>query len=429
MNGTELPEIKTALPGPQSRYWVDHLARTECPAITARRDRRAKALGTENDDPIVWDTAVGANVTDMDGNRYVDLTSGFGVALMGHRHPAVVHAVRDQSEKLLHAMGDAWPDAARIRFLDAFSKYTPDGLDISILGLSGSDAIDATIKTAILKTKKSGVLTFDGGYHGLSLGVLGLQGYKSAFTTPFQNITHPEVYRLPFGASPADITKMLSTHAIGLVLVEPIQGRGGMRPCEDGWLAEVAALARSHGALFALDEIQSGMGRTGVPFAGVRHGVIPDVLCVGKAIAGGFPLSACVGTEEAMSGWGQSTGEAIHTQTFLGHPIGCAAGSAVLHAQTPEFFASLNNTATYLRTQLEQLGFEVRGEGLMLGVHTPKNRLEVARELMRHGYLILPAGMDGEVLGLTPPACLTPQQIDGFVTTLHSISPPLRGSW
>lgn len=424
MDGTQLPEMLTKIPGPQSRHWVDHLARTECPAITARRDRRAQALGTEDDDPIVWESALGANVIDVDGNRYVDLTSGFGVALMGHRHPAVVHAVREQSERLLHAMGDAWPDVARIRFLDAFSKYTPEGLDISILGLSGSDAIDATVKTAMLKTQKAGVLTFDGGYHGLSLGVLGLQGYKSAFTAPFRGITHPEVYRLPFGAPKSEIATLLSTQKIGLVLVEPIQGRGGMRAAEEGWLAEVAAQAKAHGALFALDEIQSGMGRTGVPFAGIRHGVTPDLLCVGKALAGGFPLSACVGTEEAMSGWGQSTGEAIHTQTFLGHPIGCAAGLAVLNAQTPTFFKSLNQLAHTLRTRLEDEGYTVRGQGLMLGVHTEKNRLEVARALMRKGYLILPAGMRGEVLGLTPPACMTTEQMDGFINALLSISPP-----
>ena len=178
MTGCDLPALITQIPGPRSRARVVVLARHECPAVTARRARRAATLGAADDDPIVWDQAVGANVMDVDGNRYVDLTSGFGVALIGHRHPAVVRAASAQSSRLVHAMGDAWPDDTRIALLERLATITPDGLDVTLLGLSGSDAVDAAVKTAVLATGRSGVLTFERGYHGLALGVLGLQGYN-----------------------------------------------------------------------------------------------------------------------------------------------------------------------------------------------------------------------------------------------------------
>ena len=128
MQGNQLPRIATEIPGPQSRQSVDVLAQHECPAITTRRSRRADALGRDHDDPIVWSEAVGANVLDVDGNRYVDLTSGFGVALVGHRHPDVVAAAKAQCDTLLHAMGDAWPDASRIVLLKQLSEITPKAL-------------------------------------------------------------------------------------------------------------------------------------------------------------------------------------------------------------------------------------------------------------------------------------------------------------
>ncbi|MEQ1507328.1 MAG: aminotransferase class III-fold pyridoxal phosphate-dependent enzyme, partial [Myxococcota bacterium] len=317
MTGLDLPSLVTAVPGPRSRARIDALARHECPAITARRARRAESLGVADDDPIVWESAVGANVRDVDGNVYVDLTSGFGVALVGHRDPEVVAAASRQAARLVHAMGDAWPDDTRITLLErlaAACATDPGGgpLSVAILGLSGSDAIDAAIKTAALATGRTGVLAFSGAYHGLALGVLGLQGYKAEFTEPFRAITHPGVVHLPYGGPIAAVRDALGSGRIGLVLVEPILGRGGISVPPDGWLADVAAAARSAGALFALDEIQTGIGRTGAPFAGPAAGVVPDLLCVGKALGGGYPLSACVGTPAVMAAWGGSRGEAIH---------------------------------------------------------------------------------------------------------------------
>lgn len=420
MLGTRLPHLITPVPGPRSRQAVDVLARHECPAITARRARRAAALGTADTDPIVWDQAVGTNVLDVDGNVFVDLTAGFGVATLGHRDPEIVEAVRAQQDRLLHAMGDAFPDATRIELLRELSEAAPGPLGHAILGLSGADTIDAAVKTAVLATGRTGVLTFGGGYHGLSMGSTPLQAYKPAFADPFRAILHPDVRHLPYGAPMADVRAALSGGEVGLVLVEPAQARGGCRLPPEGWLAELAEVTRSEGAVFALDEIYTGFGRTGVAFAAQAAGVVPDLLCVGKALGGGFPLSACLGTEQVMGAWGASAGEALHTQTFLGHPPGCAAGLVTLR-RLPDTAARCAERGAALRTALESAGFSVRGLGLMLGVELGSRSLGASRSLMSAGWIALPAGMNAEVLSLTPPCVITDAQIHAFVQDLQAV--------
>lgn len=426
LTGADLPELVTEIPGPASRGWIDVLAAHECPAITSRRARRAAAMGAAHDDPFVWSEALGANVRDADGNTFVDLTAGFAVALLGHRPPSVVAAVRAQADTLLHAMGDAWPDVTRIKLLEALAKLAPAGLDVALLGLSGADAIDAAIKTARLATGRSGVLAFEGGYHGLALGVLGTQGYKAAFTDPFRDITHGAVTHLPFGCDADALDAALASGAVGLVLVEPLQGRGGVRVAPDGWLATVVEIAHRHGALVAFDEIQCGLGRTGRMWA--AGDVTPDLLCVGKALGGGLPLSACLGTRAVMDAWGASQGEALHTQTFLGHPLGCAAALAVLDTIVREDIPGrCEAVGAALTGALTARGHAVQGRGLMLGVtlHSTDGltlggmqNLAVCRALQRRGFIVLPAGMQAEVLCLTPPSTITPAQIDAFAAAL-----------
>jgi len=396
---------------------IDVLARHECPAITARRSRRAASLGTANDDPIVFAEALGSNIVDVDGNRYVDWLSGFGVTLVGHRDPTVVAAAREQSERLVHAMGDAWPDRTRIQLLERLAAFAPGDLSVILLGLSGSDAIDAAVKTAHLATGRPGVLTFEGGYHGLALGVVGLQSARPQFVEPFADIVHPHVHRVPFGSPASEVRRVLQRGDIGLVIGEPILGRGGFLEPPPGFWAETAGLARSHGALFAFDEILTGMGRTGAPFACLDEGVQPDLLCVGKALGGGFPLSACVGTPEAMAAWGASAGEAIHTQTFLGHPVGCAAALAVLDHLDRGLVARVGERSDALETRLGGL----RGRGLMraLQLREGADALAVSRALLARGHLVLPA--DGRSLQLTPAVTIDDAQIDHLVDSLDAL--------
>ena len=410
--GEEHPMVVTEVPGPQSRAWVDRLAARECPAITARRARRASALGSSTDDPIVWDSAFGANVWDVDGNRFVDLTAGFGVASAGHRNPAVVAAGANQLHRLPHVMGDAFPDTTRIELLERLAELT--GLDRAILGSSGSDGVEAALKTGRIMSGKSGVLAFTGGYHGLSYGALPVTGYHGdSFRGPFQSQLGSHVRRAEFGGEIPDLTD------IGTVIVEPVQGRGGIRVPPAGWLGELADSSRAAGAVLVFDEVYTGFGRTGDWFAFQDEAVRPDVLVLGKGMAGGFPISAAIGTAEAMDAWGASKGEALHTQTFLGNPVGCAMALACIE-QLESVIPGVTPMGEWFRTELQNRGLRVRGRGLMLGVEL-NDTLALSRKLLQKGFIVLPAGEEAEVLGVTPPLTITRGQLQAFLVALDEV--------
>jgi 4-aminobutyrate aminotransferase/(S)-3-amino-2-methylpropionate transaminase len=411
-DGTAIPALVTEVPGPASRAWIDRLAVRECPAITARRARRASTLGAADDDPIVWAEAVGANVTDVDGNRFVDLTAGFGVASVGHRHPDVVAAGAAQLNRLPHVMGDAFPDTQRVLLLEALADKT--GFDRAILGSSGSDAVEAALKTGRILSGRAGVLSFSGGYHGLSYGSLAVIGYhREAFQAPFLDQLGTHVKLAPFGGKIPDLSD------IGTVIVEPIQGRGGIRVPPTGWLAALADAARAASAVLIFDEVYTGFGRTGDWFAFQHEGVRPDVIVLGKGMAAGFPISAAVGTAEAMDAWGASQGEALHTQTFLGNPVGCAMARATLSV-LESVIPQVNNTSAWFRALLEDRGHQVSGRGLMLGI-AMDNALAVSRALLRRGFIALPAGEQAEVLSITPPLTITDGQLMSFLDALEAV--------
>ncbi len=407
MTGADLPELLTEIPGPRSRSWVDRLALRECPAVTARRARRAAVLGVADTDPIVWDEALGANVRDVDGNRFIDLSSGFGVATVGHRDPAVVEAAQRQAGRLVHAMGDAFPDPMRVRLLERLCALT--GMERGILGSSGSDAVEAALKTARMATGRDAVLAFGGSYHGLSYGALSATDYKSqAFRAPFAGQLGQHVRHAPFGGPLPDLRQ------VGAVIVEPIQGRGGMREPPDGWLEALRRACSGAGSQLIYDEIYTGFGRTGQLFA-FSEEARPDLLCVGKGMAGGFPISACLGTAEVMDAWGASRGEALHTQTFLGNPVGCAMALACID----RVLELLPRVGTLdLAARLRAHG-PVRGRGLMLGLqHADAPAL--SRRLLERGFIALPAGEEAEVLAVTPPLCISEEQVAAFLSALSA---------
>jgi 4-aminobutyrate aminotransferase/(S)-3-amino-2-methylpropionate transaminase len=412
-DGTQGPELITPVPGPNSQAWVDRLASHECPAITARRARRASSLGAASADPVVWKSAVGSNVTDVDGNRFVDMTAGFGVASAGHRNPKVIKAAQNQMGILPHAMGDAFPDTTRIELMERLAALT--GLDRAILGSSGSDAVEAALKTGRILSGKPSVLAFKGGYHGLSYGALAVTGYHpGAFRGPFEDQISNHVQYGEFGGKIPDLRD------IGTVIVEPIQGRGGIRVPPSGWLQELADKARAAGAALIFDEIYTGFGRTGDWFAFQTEGVRPDLLVLGKGMAGGFPISAAMGTAEAMDAWGASQGEAIHTQTFLGNPVGCAMALACI-GELKSVIPTVTAKGERLRRILVKRGYTVRGRGLMLGIELD-DTLSVSRSLLQRGFIILPAGEEAEVLGITPPLTITDDQLIAFVSALDGVT-------
>lgn len=449
--GALLPEVVGPSPGPNTRAWVERLAQVECPAITARRDRR-RARGVE--DPIVWAQARGANVVDVDGNRYVDLSGGFAVAAVGHAHPRVVAAAQRQAERLVHGMGDLFPTREKVLLGEALARVAPGELSQSILGLTGSDAVEAAIKTAMIATGRSRVLAFHGSYHGMSLGALGVSGYRSAFRQPFASFAGAREVRLPYGACAScpighthpgcelacvsHVARVLDDDTFGgedvaAVIVEAIQGRGGDVVPPPGWLAALRKVTRERGILLILDEIYTGFGRTGRWFACEHEGVEPDLLCVGKALGGGFPVSACIGTPEVMGAWGRSTGEAIHTSTFLGHPVAAAVAVEVLDILESEgLVARAAELGRHLEDALASaVGDhprvrEIRGRGLMLGIalqdrggeDAPGAGVELMQALLSRGYIASPGGATGDVLSLSPPFVITQEQLSAFVEAL-----------
>jgi acetylornithine/succinyldiaminopimelate/putrescine aminotransferase len=390
----------------------------ECPAITARRARRAALLGAADTDPVVWSEAEGCNIWDVDGNRFVDLEAGFGVASLGHRHPQVVAAGQAQLGRLPHAMGDAFPDIRRIELMEKLCSLT--GMDRVLFGSSGSDAVEAAIKTCLLATDRSRILAFYGGYHGLASGPLAAIGYKRAdFQAPFSAMLGAHVDFVPYGG------ELPALNSYAGVLVEPIQGRGGMRVPPEGWLKNLHQQAKQAGALVIHDEIYSGFGRTGRWFAGDYDGVKPDLLCVGKALANGFPISACLGTARAMDSWGASRGEAIHTQTFLGNPVGCAMALAAISVMEREQVAErAAETGAWFKRELEQrLKLEVRGRGLMLGVVTGglQKSLKIMQRMLLKGWIVLPCGEQGEAVGLSPALLISREVLGEAVEALGKV--------
>ncbi|MGI4790846.1 MAG: aspartate aminotransferase family protein [Janthinobacterium lividum] len=413
------PSIVTEIPGPRSRALAKDLRRVESPNITY----------IAPDFPIFWEEARGCLVTDVDGNRFLDVTSAFGVASIGHSHPRVVAAIKAQAEKLIHGMGDVHPSEVKVRLCERIASLVPLSHAQVILGQNGGDAVEAALKTTLLATGRPGVLAFENGYHGLTYGALDVTA-RPDFRAPFQSQLGGFTRHLPYGSPLEQIEAHLKKHRPGAVLAEPIQGRGGIVVPPPGWLSGLRQLCTDTDTLLILDEIFTGWGRTGDWLACQHEAVIPDILCVGKAMGGGLPLSACVASSELMSVWGESTGEALHTSTFLGNPLACAAGLAALSVleednlpkRAADIGAVFAQGLRQLQAQFPEKIAEVRGRGLMLGIEmaSPNIALSLVPAALRQGLILLPAG-DGRVLEFVPPLVITEAQINWCLETMHRI--------
>ena len=395
------PEALSEIPGPRSRALAARLARVETPDVTCLDPR-----------PIFWERASGANVWDVDGNRFVDLSAAFGVANTGHAHPRVVDAVREQATALLHGMGDVYPSEVKVRLLEALAARFPGGgAARATLVSSGADAVETALKTASLATGRNGIVAFEGAYHGVSLGTLAVT-HAERFREPFLGRL-PETTSFARYGDAADAARAIDAcpEPVGAVLVEPVLGRGGEVAPPPGFLRALRDLCSDRGILLIADEIYTGFGRTGELFACEHENVVPDLLCAGKGLTGGMPLSACIGRDEVMRAWPVSRGEALHTQTFLGHPPSCAAALANLSVleeeKLPDRAKALGAEAlALLRKALEKRSEvrEVRGRGLMIGIAFARAEVCAAtvRSALLRGLITLPSGPRGDVLSITP---------------------------
>ena len=435
--------LRPAIPGPQSRALARQLHQYESHNITYISDRW----------PIFWDRAAGVHVWDVDGNRYLDLTAAFGVASVGHGNPRVVAAIQRQAGRLIHAMGDVHPNALKLdlaRELVALTfgrwmkKDGSAGASPSksrsggrasrraaarvIFANSGAEAVEAALKTAAVHTGRPGVIAFNGAYHGLTYGALAATA-RPHFRHPFEKQLGHFVSHIPYGQVPvgravparrgrSKLGQPSLPHPMeyyGAVLVEPIQGRAGIIVPPDDFLPGLRRFCDRHGLVLIFDEIYTGFCRTGRWFAAEHWGVVPDVVCVGKGMAGGFPLAACVGRAAVMDSWPDSDGEAIHTSTSLGNPLGCAAALAAISEMKR---LKLAERAAALGTYALQHFPTLRGRGLMLGLPIT-NPAKLCEHLLQRGILALP---EGDVLGLTPPLTITRSQLASAFAILSELS-------
>ncbi|HEY5959359.1 MAG TPA: aminotransferase class III-fold pyridoxal phosphate-dependent enzyme [Polyangiaceae bacterium] len=424
--GNQAPCVLVAPPGPNSRHWLARAKATSAPMGPPRSDSSG----------IVYASARGVNVTDVDGNRYVDLAAGFGAMLLGHSHPAISAALREQSDTLLQALGDVYPSRERLeleeRLLDSC------GIDDGkvLLGQSGSDAVTAALKTAVLATGKPGVLGFSGAYHGLGYAPLATCGLRESYRAPFFAQLNPNVVWAPYPTdaptaqqSLEQVDKRLKQGGIGAVLIEPILGRGGCIVPPPGFLQQLIALAHAAGALLIADEIWTGLGRAGSWLASVAMGIKPDLICLGKGLGGGLPMSACIGHRDVMSAW-QREPEVVHTATFSGAALAARTALATLELLgRAGFIAEREAEGDTWRTCIASacVGLpgvvDVRGRGFMIGIDLGTSGLAVLamRRLLERGYIVSTGGGARDVIVLTPPIVIDATQRQPFVDALSDV--------
>jgi 4-aminobutyrate aminotransferase-like enzyme len=428
-----LPDVKTPPPGPRSRELAARLEAVESPAFEARRDQRAERSGAEQT-PIVYSHGRGSTVFDVDGNRYVDLTAGFGALVLGHAPNAAIDAARAALEDLPLALGDVYASELKVRACEAIASLFPEPGARVMLGLSGADAVTCALKTAVLATGKAGVVAFEGAYHGLSHGPLAACGLAPSFREPFAAQLGVEVTFAPYpsrddprGAavaldeSLAAVRAALENGNVGAVLVEPMLGRGGCVVPPAAFLAALRSLADDAGALLLLDEVWTGMGRAGAMLACELAGVVPDVVCLGKGLGGGFAVSACVGRARVMEAWGAHGGSTIHTGTHFGAPPACAAALETIAAVRGGLAERAARVGDDFVRELEAArggaSWAIRGRGLMLGLVLADagEALGVARSLLGRGFVVLTGGTKGDTLTLSPPLTIAAEQLSAFV--------------
>jgi len=426
--------------------------------LRAHESRNVVHMEPDGSWPIVWDRAKDVFVWDADGQKYLDLTAAFGVAAAGHTNAKVVKAGQKQMARLLHAMGDVHPSTRKAELARELSRITferwtnspepktdnsKSNTGKTIFSNSGFEAVESALKTAILATGRHGVIAFTGAYHGLGYGALNAT-HREFFRKPFQPQLREFARFVPFPAKTADlatvefqIRHLIRREWIGAILVEPVQARGGINVPPPEFLPLLRKLCDEFNALLIADEIYTGFGRTGKWFASEHAGVVPDLICLGKALTGGFPLSACVGHADLMdTAWPQSKGEAIHTSTFLGNPVGCAMALAQIaeieRLKLPDRAAELGKfLLTELQSKIPNGKFQiaVRGQGLMVGVELRRHdgspatveTFTAVKTLLQRGYIFLPEGEYGNVIGFTPPLTITKPQLAKAVAALAEV--------
>jgi 4-aminobutyrate aminotransferase len=427
------PNIKTDLPGPKAR------------ALLAR-DALVVSPSYPRDYPFVMSHGKGAEIWDVDGNRFLDFAAGIAVCSTGHSHPAVVHAIKDAAERFLHISSDYWHEG-QVRLAERLNELSPmREPTMSFFAQSGTESVEAALKLARYVTGRGRFIGFLGGFHGRTMGSLSFTSSKytqqKGFFPSMPGVTHvpyPNNYRPLFAGKDQGqavlryIEDVLFVHnvpanEVAAMLIEPIQGEGGYLVPPDGFLAGLRSLCDRHGILLIFDEVQSGVGRTGKMFAAEHWDVAPDIMTLAKGLGSGLPIGVVVAKRSIMQKWSRGA----HGNTFGGNPICCAAALATLDLVEREYRANAAKVGHYFIKSLASLADkysvigEIRGKGLMIGMElvTDKVGKAPAKKLCdalitrayHNGLILLACGQS--TVRFMPPLMIDAADVDEAIALL-----------
>jgi 4-aminobutyrate aminotransferase len=425
----EGPHISTPLPGPKAQALI-------------ARDQAVVSPSYTRGYPLVIERASGSMVEDVDGNVFLDCAAGIAVNSTGHSHPEVVKAIVEQAPRFLHMSGTDFYYELQVRLAEEVAAIVPiDGGVRSFFGNSGTEAVEACIKLARYATGREAIVAFLGGFHGRTLGSLALTASKTVQRRGFgplmpgvYHAPYADCYRCPLGLRPETcaaecldylehqmLIQLVSPDEVAAIVIEPIQGEGGYVVAPTQFLQRLRELTATHGILLVVDEVQSGMGRTGKMFAIEHAGVRPDAVAIAKGIASGLPLGIAAARADLMT-WPPGA----HASTFGGNPVSCAAALATIRLLKERLMANAADVGAHLKTGLAALADrhplvgDVRGRGLMVGVELvrdrgTKERATTERDAVvtaafRRGLLVLGAGKNS--IRFSPPLVLTRREAD-----------------
>ena len=430
-------ELKTPLPGPRARALLE-------------KDRQFVSPSYSRPYPLAADSAKGMVVTDLDGNRFLDFSSGIAVCATGHCHPRIVRAIQEQSARLIHMSGTDFYYPRMVELAEKLASITPGQFPKKVyFGNSGTEAIEAAMKLARHATGRTHFIAFLNSFHGRTYGSLSLTASKlvqrKGFGPMLEGVTHipfPDAYHcpVPHGDGQCDCSlryleevlfkSVLNPSEVAAIIFEPIQGEGGYIVAPQVFYSQLEEIRRQHGILLVADEVQSGMGRTGKMFAVDHFQFVPDILAIAKGIASGLPLGAMVARADLMR-WEPGA----HASTFGGNPVSCAAALETIRLLEEELIRNAAEIGQFLLEGLQSLACrhamigEVRGLGLMIGIELVKDRHAktrardwrdtAVRKAFEKGLLILGCGEN--TLRLMPPLIVTREQAEVALALLDEV--------
>jgi 4-aminobutyrate aminotransferase len=418
-----VPHIRTDLPGPNARELLARDAKYVSPSYTRVY-------------PLVVERGSGCAIEDVDGNRFLDFTAGIAVTAAGHCHPEVVAAIQDQAAKLLHMSGTDFYYEPQIALAQRLAEMSPGPSPKRVFFTnSGAEALEAALKLSRWHTQRSRVIAFFGAFHGRTYGAMSLSGSKLVHRRGFSPLV-PDIHHVPFPRTDDLVRQLEDTvlkrtappEEVAAIFIEPIQGEGGYRVAPPGSMKALRELCDKHGILLVVDEVQSGMGRTGKLFAVEHWGVEPDIICSAKGIASGMPLGAIIARDTVMD-WPPGS----HASTFGGNPVSCRAALATLELLERGYLHNAAERGEQLRAGLRELAgrhdclADVRGLGLMTAVDVLKDgglpdaagRDELVQAAFRRGLLLLGCGETG--IRFCPPLCVSAAEVETCLRLLDEV--------